>query len=324
MAKKRKQVMHVEGEVQPTGPYISWDEKLNELLIQCMVELVQRHQVENGSFKNETFFELQTMMEERAPGCGVQVEPHIHSRHKKLKKDFHALHLLKNQCGCGWDVATSTPTLDDDVFASVVKVFPNCKNMNMKPFPFYNDLLKVSGKVGPANGKKTVCMTNDVDSLVVDVPAFVNLDGLQTSSLERFMEDLINEGIESQRVTPPSPTVVPPPLAVVHPGEGSNKRAKKIESKANDVIAAVAQELCGLKHVISKALDALGTIIEDREEDTRKEAALMAEIGKIEGLERCQVLDAAMALVENDRKTRLFFSLDNEEDRNYFIHNLLR
>ncbi|CAI0424992.1 unnamed protein product [Linum tenue] len=60
-----------------------------------MVELVQRHQVENGSFKNGTFSELQTMMEERAPGCGVQVEPHIRSRHKKLKKDFHAVHLLK-------------------------------------------------------------------------------------------------------------------------------------------------------------------------------------------------------------------------------------
>ncbi|CAL1411003.1 unnamed protein product [Linum trigynum] len=324
MAKKRKQVIQVEGEVQPTGPYFSWDEKLNALLIQCMVELVQRHQVENGSFKNGTFSKLQTMMEERAPGCGVQIEPHIRSRHKKLKKDFHVVHLLKNQSGCGWDVATSTPTLDDDVFASVVKVFPNCKNMNRKPFPFYNDLFKVFGKVGPANGKKTFGLTDDVDSPVVDVTAFVDLDGLQTPSVERFMEDLINEGIESQRVTPPSPAVVPPHLAAVHPGEGSNKRAKKIESKTDDAIAAVAQELCGLKPVISKALDALGTIIEDREEDTGKEATLMAEIGKIEGLGRCQVLDAAMALVENDRKTRLFFSLDNEEDRKYFIHNLLR
>ncbi|CAI0417806.1 unnamed protein product [Linum tenue] len=95
-----------------------------------MVELAQRHQVENGSFKNGTFSELQYMMEERAPGCGVRVEPHIRSRHKLLKKDFHAVHLLRNQSGCGWDEVTKTPTLDDDVFENIVKVIchfnPNC------------------------------------------------------------------------------------------------------------------------------------------------------------------------------------------------------
>ncbi|CAL1394626.1 unnamed protein product [Linum trigynum] len=197
-------------ELQPAEPNFMWTKALNSLLIQCMVELTQRHQVQNGSFKNDSFIELERMIEERAPGCGVKVEPAIHCRHKKLKKDFHAVHLLSNQSGCGCNVATSTPTLDDDVFANFVKVHPN------------------------------------------------------------------------------------------------------------------SDELCGLKPVTSKALDALGTILVEREEDVGKEAALMLEIGKIAGLERGQVLDAAMVVVENDRKTRLFFALDNEEDRRYFIQNLLR
>ncbi|CAL1401821.1 unnamed protein product [Linum trigynum] len=271
-----------------------------------MVELVQRHQVENGSFKNGTFSELQYMMEERAPGCGVRVEPHIRSRHKLLKKDFHAVHLLRNQSGCGWDNVTKTPTLDDDVFENIVKVFPNCKKLNRKPFPFYDELLKVFGKVGPANGRKTT-------------PHIV-----EGHNAERFMEDLINEGVEmSQRAAATTSThkAVPPAAGAC---DGIRKRAKKTENKTDDAIVAVADELCGLKPVISKALDALGSILEDREEETGKEAALMAEIGKIEGLERCQVLDAAMALVENDRKTKLFYALDNEEDRKYFIQNLLR
>ncbi|CAL1394627.1 unnamed protein product [Linum trigynum] len=228
-------------ELQPAEPNFMWTKALNSLLIQCMVELTQRHQVQNGSFKNDSFIELERMIEERAPGCGVKVEPAIHCRHKKLKKDFHAVHLLSNQSGCGCNVATSTPTLDDDVFANFVKVHPNCKNLNKKSLPHYDDLLKVFGKFGPANGRKTQ-----------------------------------------------------------------------------------ADELCGLKPVTSKALDALGTILVEREEDVGKEAALMLEIGKIAGLERGQVLDAAMVVVENDRKTRLFFALDNEEDRRYFIQNLLR
>ncbi|CAI0460372.1 unnamed protein product [Linum tenue] len=94
-----------------------------------MMELAQRHQAENESFNNRTFSELQYMMEERAPGCGVRVEPHIRSRHKFLK-DFHDVHLLRNQSRCGWDDVTKTATLDDDVFENIEKVIchfnPTC------------------------------------------------------------------------------------------------------------------------------------------------------------------------------------------------------
>ncbi|CAL1355421.1 unnamed protein product [Linum trigynum] len=196
MTRKRKLVTN-EGEVpHPTGPYFQWNESLNALLIECMLEMTQRHQVEDGSFKNGAFF-----------GAG----------------EYDARELVRNQSGCGWNNVTKTPTLDDDVFEALIK----------------------------------------------------------------------------------------------------NKAIKK-ENKTDNAIAVVAEELGGLKPIISKALDALGSIVGDSEEEDGREAALMAEIGKIQGLERCQVLDAAMTLVENDRKTRLFYALDNEEDKKYFIQNLLR
>ncbi|CAL1393737.1 unnamed protein product [Linum trigynum] len=125
MARKRKQVIN-EGEVaEHVAGYVSWDENLNALLIQCTMELAQRHQAENESLNNRNFSELQYMVEEWAPSCGVRVEPHIRSRHKFLKKDFHVVHLLRNQSGCGRDDVTKTATLDDDVFENIVKVFPN-------------------------------------------------------------------------------------------------------------------------------------------------------------------------------------------------------
>ncbi|CAL1407488.1 unnamed protein product [Linum trigynum] len=176
------------------------------------------------------------MMEERAPSCGVRVEPHIRSRHKFLKKDFHVVHLLRNQSGCGWDEVTKTPPLDDDVFENIVKVFPNCKKFNRKPFPFYDELLKVFGKVGPANGRKTVGLTNDVSSPAIDGPTFIDLDVTQTPqvieghSAERFMEDLINEGVEmSQRAAATTSTHKAVPLET-GACDDIRKRAKKTEN----------------------------------------------------------------------------------------------
>ncbi|CAL1378939.1 unnamed protein product [Linum trigynum] len=228
-----------------------------------MVEMTQRHQVENGSFKNGAFFRV---------------------------GEYDARELVRNQSGCGWNNVTKTPTLDDDVFEALIKVHPNYKNLNRKPFPFYDELLKTP----------------------------IDVEGQR---IESFMEDLINEGIEiSQRAA------VTPPAQPIQGASNSDmkKKAIKKENKTDNAIVAVAEELGGLKPIISKALDALGSIVGDSEEEDDREAALMAEIGKIQGLECWQVLDAGMTLVENDRKTRFFYALDNEEDKKYFIQNLLR
>ncbi|CAL1356169.1 unnamed protein product [Linum trigynum] len=82
---------------QPKGPYFSWTEMLDAILIDCMQELVHKHQVENGNFKSGSFTELEIMMNKKAPGCGVKADPNIRSRHKKLKRDFMAGHLLRSK-----------------------------------------------------------------------------------------------------------------------------------------------------------------------------------------------------------------------------------
>ncbi|CAL1413695.1 unnamed protein product [Linum trigynum] len=150
------------------------------------------------------------------------------------------------------------------------------------------------------------------------------------------MDDLITEGIELQH-----PAFSPPfepvgaPATKIQPcrpkkAAGSNisvkKKAKKIEINTDEAIVNVSSQLGELKPLIFKAVEALGSITgeRDRDGDHSKQAALMKEIGKIEGLTRDQVIDAAMALVDNEAKTGLFYALENEEDRCYFIKNLLR
>ncbi|CAL1356168.1 unnamed protein product [Linum trigynum] len=104
----------------------------------------------------------------------------------------------------------------------------------------------------------------------------------------------------------------------------AKKRAKKGGMTTNSAIANVSSQLGELKPILFKAVEALGSITGDRDGDNSKQAALIKEISKIDGLTRGQVIDATMALVDNDPKTKLFYALESDEDRCYFIKNLLR
>ncbi|CAL1389397.1 unnamed protein product [Linum trigynum] len=148
------------------------------------------------------------------------------------------------------------------------------------------------------------------------------------------MDDLINEGIELQHpaFSPPFDPVGAPatkiqpcrPKNAAASNKCAKKKAKKIEINTDEAIVNVSSQLGELKPIIFKAVEALGSIIGDRDGYNSKQAALIKEIGKIGGLTRDQVIDAAMALVDNEPKTRLFYALESEEDRCYFIRSLLR
>ncbi|CAL1393062.1 unnamed protein product [Linum trigynum] len=282
MGRKIKEIK-VEGEEpippQPKGPYFCWNEALDGILIECMLELVEKHQVENGNFKNGAFTKLKTMMNQKLPGCGVKVEPNIRSRHRKLKRDFMVVHLLRSKSRQGWDELTLTPMIDDDVFADLLKVHLNTKNLNKTPFPHYYKLLQIFGKGGTAQGRVTCGISDPVYS----PQTVVNLDDLESpidledpKSTEILM-DIMSKGIEkSLRETGGPQQTQSQPIKEeksAKAGVGSNstikKKAKKLEFNNDEAIANVVSELGGLKLVISKAVEALGSIMGDRGECRR-------------------------------------------------------
>ncbi|CAL1394109.1 unnamed protein product [Linum trigynum] len=141
----------------------------------------------------------------------------------------------------------------------------------------------------------------------------------------------MNEGIEQslresaghQQAHDQATKGEPSAKGAVGSNSAAKKKAKRVEFNNDEAIANVVSELGGLKHVIDKAVEALGSILGDEDNDSSKQATLMALIGKIDGLTRCQVIDAAIALVDNESKTKLFYALKNEEDRFYFVKSLL-
>ncbi|KAI9081721.1 hypothetical protein K1719_036324 [Acacia pycnantha] len=78
---------------------------------------------DNG-FKSGFANALQSMMEEKLPGCGIKACPHITSRIKTLKKLWQTAYDMvygPNTSGFGWDPDTKCVTADKDVWDEYIK-----------------------------------------------------------------------------------------------------------------------------------------------------------------------------------------------------------
>ncbi|CAN1240099.1 hypothetical protein LINGRAPRIM_LOCUS2603 [Linum grandiflorum] len=77
---------------------------------------------DKGCFAPGAYKDLERMLEEEKPGCGVKSDPNIVSRCKLLKKRFLAVQELKNLSGAGWDEVRKMVVIDDTVYADYVAV----------------------------------------------------------------------------------------------------------------------------------------------------------------------------------------------------------
>ncbi|CAN0917435.1 hypothetical protein LINGRAHAP2_LOCUS30291 [Linum grandiflorum] len=101
-------------------PYFSWNDELDQILVNSMMMLVER--------------------------CGVKADPNIMSRVKTLKQKFLAVQELRGLSGAGWDETLKMVILDDHVFAEYVQNHKHCAKLNKVSFPCYDGLEFVYGK----------------------------------------------------------------------------------------------------------------------------------------------------------------------------------
>ncbi|KAI9113870.1 hypothetical protein K1719_015121 [Acacia pycnantha] len=74
--------------------------------------------IADNDFKSGFANALQSMMEEKLPGCGIKACPHITSRIKTLKKLWQTAYDMvygTNTSGFGWDPGTKCVTADKEV-----------------------------------------------------------------------------------------------------------------------------------------------------------------------------------------------------------------
>ncbi|CAN1182684.1 hypothetical protein LINPERHAP2_LOCUS36109 [Linum perenne] len=118
MRRKRK-----EDDNGETGrKYFPWNGDLDQVLVQCFNILAEDKKIDaKGKFASGAYKELERLMEQERPGCGVKADPNIVSRCKTLKAKFLALQELRKHS--------------------------HCAKLNRVPFPSYDGLAKVFDKV---------------------------------------------------------------------------------------------------------------------------------------------------------------------------------
>ncbi|CAN0912188.1 hypothetical protein LINGRAPRIM_LOCUS814 [Linum grandiflorum] len=86
-----------------------------------MIEMVDQKKVDDkGKFMAGAYKEMERLIEEAKPGCGVKWDPYILSRIKTLKMKFLVVQELKGLSGAGWDESRKMVLLDDHVYADYV------------------------------------------------------------------------------------------------------------------------------------------------------------------------------------------------------------
>ena len=103
-----------------------WSLKEDKALVASLVELVniKGWKQDNGQFRSDYQIELERLMRENIPNCQMRAQPHIDSRVKILRKQYHAIAEMRGpRCsGFGWDDEDKCITCDDEVWENWIKV----------------------------------------------------------------------------------------------------------------------------------------------------------------------------------------------------------
>jgi hypothetical protein len=101
-----------------------WSDIEDETFLDILIEAVNKGQrLDNGQFKAHTLKMAETKLDEKFPGCGIKVKPHIESAMKRLRLIYGIIYDMVNQSGFGWNEDTLTIKVDnDEVWKDYVKV----------------------------------------------------------------------------------------------------------------------------------------------------------------------------------------------------------
>ncbi|CAN1761512.1 hypothetical protein LINPERHAP1_LOCUS7928 [Linum perenne] len=308
--------------------YFPWNLTLENHLIDCMTELAANNGVVDGIFKGGAYKELERMMEVRANGCGVKAYPHIKSKMKLLKQNFQAYQQCRGQSGWGWDDVAKCPLVDAQVFDNFAKNHPNCNGLNGKPFPQYENLLKVFGR-SRATGKGAVAANEDVSPPSEAGFNDVDTDSLNAEGMAHLLNNVINETVDMP--TPPTANTAQPANSAsdagATSGDGRSRRPTARRIQLENSVSDLTAEITQIRPAIEKAVDSMvNNLIGNDEESNNKRLRIMTDLQNLPGLTRHQVIDAASALYrdENHRDLEFFYMLDTMEDKLYFILAMLR
>ncbi|CAN0880478.1 hypothetical protein LINGRAHAP2_LOCUS13674 [Linum grandiflorum] len=313
MARKRKD----EVDCEPGRKYFPWTDELDKVLVKCIISLVENKKIDaKGKFLLGAYKELERLMEEKKPGCGVKADPNIISRCKTLKKKFLAIQELRALSGSRWDDMNKMVIIEHQVYADYVEKHGHCAKLNRVAFPCYDSLAVVFGNVRAPGGGVVGLEELDQACPKIDVPKKlmlgwknsdngVHVDQTDTSDQQNDEHGRKNEAEKDNNLNDQTEFVVPdeehnPPTPSEKGCQSeASSRPKRVRRSSNEFV----NETCELKLMIKETINTLRSMLEESDTLHKQKNMLYEEIGKIEGLTEDQVMDAAISIVKDDNMT---------------------
>ncbi|CAL1413068.1 unnamed protein product [Linum trigynum] len=262
----------------------------------CLLELTDKGQIQDGTCKNGVFKEIELMMENFAPGCGLRAKWSIKNRVRKLKHWYHSTVMMRQHSGFGWDDATKFYLdAEEDVWNRFLQSHADCKLYKRVPFLQFFDL---EGGDSSSDDDSPPYPLDQMNSLTVD-EAMLNI-----------IDDAVEARINKKR----------PPTSEAGP---SHKKKKKKNSAANESSVEVAEELGGLRPLIKESADTIARALGESVEYTMMRRDLLQNLEKIGGLTRSQVILTVMKLSDCLGHLKVFYDLEKEEDKLTLVLELL-
>ncbi|CAL1361133.1 unnamed protein product [Linum trigynum] len=239
--------------VASTRAYTFWDSKHDGPILQCLQELTEKGQIEDGTCNNGVFKEIERMMEKLVPGCGLRAKGAIKTRIKKLKHWYHNTVMMRVQSGFGWNEVGSYVDASDEVWDHFLKSHSDCKTYKRVPFPQFFDLGTVFGK-GRATGDNGFSGNDPIieevedDSSDEDDSPPYPLDQMNSANMDEAMLNMINDGVEIRLNKKRS-------SASAEAGPSQKKKKQKLQNE--DPMAEVCAELRGLTPLIRESANTI-------------------------------------------------------------------
>ncbi|KAK2646551.1 hypothetical protein Ddye_021746 [Dipteronia dyeriana] len=235
------------------------------------------------------------MMSDEIPGCGLREQPHIDSRIKLLKKQYHAISemLGPSASGFGWNDDLKCVVVEKNMFDEWVKSHPTAKGLRNKYFLYYEELGIVFGK-DRANGQGAMGFSETVEEIGNEDDQHNDFDPFYPSD---ELNGIVNMSSTSTPLTQSSK---------------KGKKRSRNEDPIVDFRKDSVKEFGNMQTAASDSIKRLADCFQFEVDGATRRMKVFDELKKIDGMTNAQRVKVGQLLVNDQANIDYFFTLDEE------------
>ncbi|XP_076905734.1 uncharacterized protein At2g29880-like [Bidens hawaiensis] len=301
-----------------------WTKTEDEALISALTEICQSGwKRDNNIFRSGYTTALEQELKFRLPGCNLKATPHIESRLKTLKKHCDAITNMKDAFGIEWRSADCTVVCaDDDVWDDWIKGHPDAKGLRNKPFPHYDDLRLIFGKhrgnhkiVGDASDADRAAETYETSDYVDHMSIYEQFKVSGNENHEFDHEE--GDGHKANDMAAGDDSDDDMSIDVAAHAANRKGQGSNWSSRTEGLVKIIEALIKKQEEQFSVLVGIVGVDVAADRAAADKRTKLNGELKKIPNLSLQARVRAASVIVGDSAKLDLFYSLSNEERKEW-------